>query len=109
MHVVMLLANFNCRPKEWIYNAGKLPSKLLRDCPSCYDVIVDPRMSNWYEAPGWGNLHNKTIDWKEKAVAHYMNKGFMKTIKEPKELVDMSIPFTDMVRYVLGDTLKELL
>ena len=33
-----------------------------------------------------------------------MNTGFMKPLKPPKELLSMSTPFSEMVKFVLGDT-----
>ena len=36
-----------------------------------------------------------------------MNKGFMKPFLPAKEILKMSTPFAELVKYVLGDTVKD--
>ena len=87
------------RPSDWVYNAGDVPSNLLRKCPTCYNVTVDSHMSNWEDRDKW--LKPGQLNWRIKSVAHYMNAGFMKPLKEPEELLKMSTPITEMIKYVL--------
>lgn len=97
------------KPKIWVYNAGEIPSHLLCDCPSCYDVFVDSHMSNWKDGRASRWLKPGEVDWRSKAVSHYMNRGFMKPIKPPEELLRMNTPFSDMFKHVLGDTVNDFL
>ena len=95
------------KPGEWIYNAGGVPSKLLRDCPWCYDVTVDSHMSNWDEVyRGYWRKNDSMLDWKKKAVAHYMRISM--SIKHPKDLLNTSTPITEMFKFILGDTLHKI-
>ena len=98
------------KPGKWIYNAGGVPSKLLRDCPWCYDVTVDSHMSNWDQVSrGYWRKKDSMLDWKKKAVAHYMRiSRFMKPIKQPEDLLNTSTPLTEMFKFILGDTLHEI-
>ncbi len=99
----------NYKPKLWGYNAAYVSSDILRDCPHCYSVYIDPYISNWPVAQNGKWLIPGGVDWATKTVAHYMNAGFMKPLKPPHELLRMNTPFTDMIKYVLGDTYKEFL
>ncbi len=92
------------RPR-WIYNAGEIPSRMLHSCIQCYDAIVDMDFSDWDQVKNWGKVGK--MDWKIKRVAHYMNKGFMKPFLPAKEILKMSTPFAELVKYVLGDTVKD--
>ncbi len=94
----------NYKRGSWLYNAGEVPSNLLRSCTTCYDVIVDMDISNWNESPYWGKTGK--INWKKKPVAHYMNAAFMKPMKPIAQILEMSTSFTEMVKYVLGDTVE---
>ncbi len=99
----------NYKPNVWSYNSGYAPSDMLRNCSHCYNVYVDQYISNWQNAKQGKWLIPGGINWTTKAVAHYMNRGFMKPLKPPHELLRMNTPFTDMIKYVLGDTYKEFL
>ncbi len=79
----------NYKPKLWGYNAAYVSSDILRDCPHCYSVYIDPYISNWPNAK--------------------QGKWLIPTVKPPHELLRMNTPFTDMIKYVLGDTYKEFL
>ncbi len=90
---------------EWTYNSGYVPSRLLANCSECYhDITVDSHTSNWNTVNDW--MKEGKLEWRQKAVAHYMNSGFMKPLKPPNEILNMSTPFSQMVKYVLGDTVK---
>lgn len=89
----------------WIENAGHIPSRMLQKCPKCYqDVTVDYYMSNWDGVKNW--LQKGKMNWREKAVAHYMNTGFMKPLRPVEELLNMTTPFSEMIKYVLGDAVR---
>ena len=95
------------RPSSWLYNAGEIPSSLLRNCPSCYNVTVDSHMSSWDDSITGKWITPGKMNWRIKSVAHYMNAGFMKPLKEPQELLKKNTPFTEMIKYVLGDSYLE--
>ncbi len=92
-------------PQLLLYNANRVPGNLLKSCTECYDVIVDPDISNWNEAANWREADK--INWYKKPVAHYMNVGFMKPLKPVREILKMSNSFSEMVKHVLGDTVKD--
>ncbi len=85
------------------YYTGVVTSQLMCACPGCYDVYLDPHMSNWEEVEKW--LRPDCMDWKYRSVSHYMSKSFMKSPIPPKELLQMDTPFSDMIKYVLGPEL----
>ncbi len=97
------------KPTSWAYNSGHAPSHILRACPNCYDVYVDQYISNWENVRFQKWLTPGATNWTTKAVAHYMNAGFMKPLRPAHELLRMNTPFTDMIKYVLGDTYREFL
>ena len=99
-------------PESWLQNAGVAPSRMLYDCPECYrNFTVDYHMSNRNDVQGknctW--LTEGGLEWRQKAVAHYMNRGFMRTLRPPNELLSMSNPFSEMVKFVLGETIKQFI
>ena len=99
----------NYRP-GWIDNAGHVPAGILHHCPECHrDITVDYHMSNWNDAAAKNWLKEGGLEWRQKAVAHYMNTGFMKPLKPPNELLSMSTPFSEMVKFVLGDAINDFI
>ena len=99
----------NYRP-AWTYNAGHVPARILHHCPECHrDITVDYHMSNWNDARAKNWLKEGGLEWRQKTVAHYMNTGFMKPLKPPNELLSMSTPFSEMVKFVLGDTINDFI
>lgn len=97
------------RPSEWDYNCGDVPSEILCRCPQCYDVYISSELSNWKDSKYRRWLKPGEVKWRGRPGIHYMNVGFMKPLKPPKELLRMNNPFTDMIKHVLGDSYKDFL
>ncbi len=97
-------------PYLWVYNAGTVPSNLLRSCPSCYNVYVDRTISLMNGAQKW--LEPNGIDWKSRSVIHYMNRMFGVNSRDitPKAVVTRfnNTALGDLFMYVLGDTYLSL-
>ncbi len=95
----------NYVPFMWVYNAGMVPSNLLRRCPSCYNVYVDRTISSIVGAEKW--LEPNGIDWKSKTIIHYMNSMFGVSSEDitPEALVTRfnNTAIGDLFLYVLGD------
>ena len=87
-----------------------MPNRILHHCPECHrDITVDYHMSNWNDARAKNWLKEGGLEWRQKTVAHYMNTGFMKPLKPPNELLSMSTPFSEMVKFVLGDAINNFI
>ena len=98
-------------PYLWVYNAGTVPSNLLRCCPSCYDVYVDRTISLMNGAQKW--LEPNGIDWRSRSVIHYMNRMFGVSSSDitPEAVVTLfnNTALGDLFMYVLSDTYLSLL
>ncbi len=86
---------------------GDYPAEILCQCPSSYDVFVDIQMANFDEVSKW--LQVGQMNWKDSALIHYINRGFMDPLLSPGELLRMDTPFTDMVAYILGNLTADFL
>ncbi len=100
----------------YLYNCGEVPAKLLRDCPSCYDVYLDPEICMNPDAgapggPGPGRDPWKVkngVQWQHKTVVHVL----LHHLNVPKDngllnLWDCS--YKELVMYILGDSYKQFL
>ncbi len=100
----------------YLYNSGEVPAKLLRDCPSCYDVYLDPEICMNPDAgapggPGPGRDPWKVkngVQWQNKTVVHVL----LHHLNVPKtnyllNLWDCS--YKELVMYILQDSYKQFL
>ena len=98
----------NYVPNSWIYNAGTVPSNILRSCTNCYDVYVDRTISNILLQKRW--MEKNGISWKNKTAVHYINRIYELHSKDitPEalfaDLADTSLG--EMFKYILGDYLS---
>ncbi len=56
-------------------------------------------MANFDEVQKW--LQPGEMNWQDKALIHYINRGFMDPLLPPGDILRMDTPFTDMVKHVL--------
>ena len=97
----------NYVPNLWVYNAGTVPSNILRSCTSCYDVYVDRTISNIKTAYGKVWLTRNGVDWRTKAVVHYMHSNDITPNSLLTNLANTSL--ADMFLYILDDYLPTVL
>ncbi len=64
-------------------------------------------MANFDEGQKW--LHPGEMKWQDAALVHYINRGFMDPLLSPGEILNMDTPFTDMVKYILGNLTADFL
>ena len=95
------------KPTSWAYNFRScsfpyfacMPQLLWCVCRSIHIKLGECKISK----NGW---LLELLTGTTKAVAHYMNAGFMKPLRPAHELLRMNTPFTDMIKYVLRGHLQ---
>ncbi len=101
---------------DYLYNSGEVPAKILRDCPSCYDVYLDPEICMNPDAGAPGGPGPGRDPWKVKNGVQWWNKTVVHVLLHhlnmPKtnyllNLFDCS--YKELVLYMLGDSYKQFL
>ena len=94
----------------YLYNCGELTARTLRNCPSCYNVYVDPEVDMNPDAgapggPGPGRdpwKEQNGVQWKHKSVAHIL-LSHLDLPKDDKILSIHDCSYKDIVKFILGD------
>ncbi len=100
----------------YLYNSGEFPASVLKECPSCYNMYLDPEICMNPDAgapggPGPGRDPWKVkngVEWRNKTVVH----ALLHHLQVPKtnyllNLWDCS--YKELVMYILGDSYKQFL
>ena len=88
------------RPKDWAYNSGDVPSRILRTKgPQCYNVWTDEEIL--YPSPGYVNrwMSAGRVQWRSKPAAHYISR-FTGLQVEDERILKLNTPLGDMMRHV---------
>ncbi len=101
---------------SYLYNCGEYSARILRGCPSCYNVYLDPEICMNPDAgapggPGPGRDPWKVkngVKWRNKTVVHVL----LHHLQVPKtnyllNLWDCS--YKELVMHILGDSYKQFL
>ena len=87
------------RPKDWAYNSGDVPSRILRTKgPQCYNVWTDEEILS--PSPGYVNRWMLgSVNWRTKPAAHYISR-FTGLRVEDERILKLRTPLGDMMRHV---------
>lgn len=94
----------------YLYNCGELTARTLRECPSCYNMYVDPEVDMNPDAgapggPGPGRdpwKEKNGVQWQNKSVAHLL-LSHLNLPKDDKILSIKDCSYKEIVRFILGD------
>ena len=99
---------------DYLYNSGEYPASVLRQCPSCYNVYLDPEIAMNPDAgapggPGPGRkpwIQYGQVDWRNKTVVHLLLHHLQ--VPKTKYLLNLwDCPYTDIVKFILGRNYKQ--
>ena len=99
----------------YLYNSGEFPASVLRECPSCYDMHLDPEICMNPDAGAPGGLGPGRDPWKVKNGVEWRNKTVVHVllhhlhVPKTKDLLNLwDCSYKELVMYILGDSYKIL-
>ncbi len=100
----------------YLYNCGEVPAKILRECPSCYNVYLDPEICMNPDAGAPGGPGPGRDPWKVKNGVQWWNKTVVHVLlhhlnmPKSKELLNLwDCSYKELVLHILGDSYKKFL
>ena len=101
---------------NYLYNSGEYPASVLRLCPSCYNVYLDPEIAMNPDAgapggPGPGRqpwIQLDKVNWRNKTVVHLL----LHHLQVPKTNYLFNLwdcPYKDIVKFILGGNYEQFL